>query len=97
VLAFIALHWFYVVKQNMAALLIKCKALSLQEKLNVTRKVEANPNVTQVQLAKELNILVTTLMASWQRKMCCSQEWGMYCRMLKDQEWGNITKLRKNC
>jgi hypothetical protein len=49
------------VKQNMAALLIKRKALSLQEKLNVIRKVKANPNVTCVQLAKELNMPVTTL------------------------------------
>jgi hypothetical protein len=40
------------VKQNMAALPIKLKALTLQEKLNVIRKVEANPNVTCVQLAK---------------------------------------------
>jgi hypothetical protein len=40
------------VKQNMAALPIKHKALTLQEKLNVIRKVEANPNVTRVQLAK---------------------------------------------
>jgi hypothetical protein len=40
-----------VVKQNMAALPIKRKALTLQEKLNIIRKVEANPNVTRVQLA----------------------------------------------
>jgi hypothetical protein len=41
-----------VVKQNMAALPIQCKALTLEEKLNVIRKVETNPDVTRVQLAK---------------------------------------------
>jgi hypothetical protein len=45
----------------MAALPIKRKVLTLQEKLNVIRKVEANPNVTHVQLAKELNMPITTL------------------------------------
>jgi hypothetical protein len=47
-----------VVKQNMAALPIKCKALSLQEKLYVIWKVEANPHVQQT---KELSVLVTAL------------------------------------
>jgi predicted transcriptional regulator len=50
-----------VVKQNMAALPNELKALTLQEKLNEIMKVEANPNVTRVQLAKELNMPVTTL------------------------------------
>jgi hypothetical protein len=52
---------YNVVKQNMGALPIKRKALTLQEKLNVIRKVEANSNVTRLQLAKELNMPVTTL------------------------------------
>jgi hypothetical protein len=50
-----------VVKQNMAALPNERKALTLQEKLNEIRKVEANPNVTRVSLAKELNMPITTL------------------------------------
>jgi hypothetical protein len=45
----------------MAALLIKRKALTLQGKLNVIRKMEANPNVTHVQLTEELDMQVTTL------------------------------------
>jgi hypothetical protein len=44
-----------------AALPIKRKALTLQEKLSVIRKVEANSNITHVQVAKELNMPVTTL------------------------------------
>jgi hypothetical protein len=42
----------------MAALPIEHKALTLQD---VIRKVEENPNVTRIQLAKELNMPITTL------------------------------------
>jgi predicted transcriptional regulator len=45
----------------MAALPVKCKALTVQKKLNVIRKEEANPNVKSVQLAKEMNMPVITL------------------------------------
>jgi sensor domain CHASE-containing protein len=38
---------------------IKCKALSLEEKLRVIRKVESNPTLTRVEVAKQLNMPVT--------------------------------------
>jgi hypothetical protein len=38
---------------------IKCKALSLKEKLRVIREVESNPTLTRVEVAKRLNVPVT--------------------------------------
>jgi predicted transcriptional regulator len=40
---------------------IKCKALSLKEKLRVIREVESNPTLTRVEVAKQLNMPVTTV------------------------------------
>jgi predicted transcriptional regulator len=40
---------------------IKCKALSLKEKMRVIREVESNPTLTQVEVAKRLNMPVTTV------------------------------------
>jgi hypothetical protein len=40
---------------------IKCKALSLEEKLRVIREVESNTTLTRVEVAKRLNMPVTTV------------------------------------
>jgi hypothetical protein len=39
---------------------IKCKALSLEEKLRVNREVESNPALTRAEVAKRLNMPVTS-------------------------------------
>jgi predicted transcriptional regulator len=40
---------------------IKRKALSLKEKLRVIREVESNPTLTRVEVAKRLNMPITTV------------------------------------
>jgi predicted transcriptional regulator len=40
---------------------IKHKVLSLEEKLRVIREVESNPTLTRVEVAKRLNMTVTTV------------------------------------
>jgi hypothetical protein len=40
---------------------IKCKTLSLKEKLRVIRETESNPTLTRMEVAKWLNMPVTTV------------------------------------
>ena len=40
---------------------IKRKALSLEDKIKILKEVDSNSNITRVQIAKKLNIPVTTL------------------------------------
>jgi hypothetical protein len=55
-------NWlFIVIAVIMTQKAIKCKALSLKEKLRVIREVESNPTLTGVEVAKRLNIPLTTV------------------------------------
>jgi hypothetical protein len=83
------------VKQNMAALPIKLKALTLQEKLNVIRKVEANPNDTCVQLARELNMPVTTLIGIMAKKDDLLTRMGDVSSNVKTSRVGKYYKVEK--
>jgi centromere protein B len=47
---------------------IKRKALSLKEKLRVIREVESNPTLTRVEVAKRLNMPVTTVKGIMRKK-----------------------------
>jgi hypothetical protein len=84
-----------VVKQNMAALPMKRKALTLQEKLNVIRKVEANQNVTRVQLAKELNMPVTTLNGIMAKKNVMFTRMGDVTLNIKRSRVGKYYKVEE--
>jgi hypothetical protein len=79
----------------MAALPIKRKALTLQEKLNVKRKVEANPNVTRVQIAKELNMPVTTLNGIMAKKDVLFTRMGDVLLNVKRSSVGKYYKLEE--
>jgi metal-sulfur cluster biosynthetic enzyme len=52
---------FIVIAVNMTQKRMKCKALSLKENLSVIREVESNPTLTRVEVAKRLNMPVTTV------------------------------------
>jgi hypothetical protein len=47
---------------------IKRKALSLEEKLRVIREVESNPTLTRVEVAKRLNMPITTVKGIMEKK-----------------------------
>jgi hypothetical protein len=79
----------------MAALRIKHKAVTLQEKLNVMRKVEANPNVTRVQLAKELNMLFTTLNGIMTKKDVLFARMGDVLSNVKRSRVGKYYKVEE--
>jgi hypothetical protein len=83
------------VKQNMAALVIKHKALTLQEKLNIIRKVEANPNVPCIQVAKELNMLVITLNGIMAKKNVLFPRMGDVSSIVKRSRVGKYYKVEE--
>jgi hypothetical protein len=56
----------------MAAVQIEWKAMTLQERLNVIQKVEANQSTTHVQMATEIGMPVATLDTIMRKKASLS-------------------------
>jgi hypothetical protein len=79
----------------MAAHLIKHKALTLQEKLTLMRKVEANLNVTRVQLAEELKVPVTTLNGIMAKKGVLFTRMGDVSSNVKRSRVGKYYKVEE--
>jgi hypothetical protein len=67
----------------------------LQEKLNVIRKVEENPNVTHVQLAKKLNMPVTTLNGVMTKKDVLFTRMGAVSSNVKRSRVGKYYKVEE--